>query len=65
MAKVNLQEMFVVKMERLISELDEIDLITPFQNVEPEWWIAMVNIRKSAFNAVQKFKTNQSQSNAS
>ena len=65
MAKVNLQEMFVVKMERLISELDEIDLITPFQNVEPEWWIAMVDIRKSAFNAVQKFKTNQSQSNAS
>jgi hypothetical protein len=43
-------------MEQLIVKLKEIDKETPWQHVEPEWWLMMSNIEKIAMSAIQKFK---------
>jgi hypothetical protein len=50
------KEKFITEMETLVSKLDVIDKETPWQAVEPTWWLEMMEIRQAAFNAVQKFK---------
>lgn len=50
------RQKFLVEMSNLITVLDAIDKETPWQHVEPEWWLEMMDIRKKAFDASQKFK---------
>jgi hypothetical protein len=56
LAEVTPRQKFVREMQSIISKLDAIDKETPWQHVEPEWWLDMMDIRKKAFDAVQKFK---------
>jgi len=62
MPKVDLQAMFVAELERLMSNLDEIDNAIP-NEYTPKWWWSMAEIRKSAFDAVQKFKIDKNKTN--
>lgn len=50
------RQRFVAEMKAIISKIDIIDKETPWQNSEPEWWLEMMEIRKKAFDAAQKFK---------
>lgn len=43
-------------MEPLLVKLKAIDKETPWQHVEPEWWLAMSDIERMAIATVQKFK---------
>jgi hypothetical protein len=56
LAEVTPRQKFVSEMQSIISKLDAIDKETPWQHVEPEWWLEMMDIRQKAFDAVQKFK---------
>jgi hypothetical protein len=56
LAEVTPRQKFVSEMQSIISKIDAIDKETPWQHVEPEWWLEMMGIRKKAFDAVQKFK---------
>lgn len=35
-------------LDKLISDIDLIDDDTPWQDYEPEWWLQMMVLRKSA-----------------
>lgn len=50
------RQKFVSEMEYLLIKLKEIDKETPWQNIEPEWWLAMDDIIRMAISAVHKFK---------
>jgi hypothetical protein len=55
-AEVAPRQKFVLEMEQLLVKLKAIDKETPWQHVEPEWWLAMSDIERMAIAAVQKFK---------
>jgi len=50
------REKFINEMEQLIIKLKAIDKETPWQNSEPEWWLAMSDIERLAISAVGNFK---------
>ena len=56
LAEVTPRQKFVSEMEQLLVKLKAIDKETPWQHVEPEWWLAMSDIERMAIAAVQKFK---------
>ncbi len=56
LAEVTPRQKFVSEMEQLLVKLKAIDKETPWQQVEPEWWLAMSDIERMAIAAVQKFK---------
>ncbi len=56
LAEVTPRQKFVTEMEQLLVKLKAIDKETPWQHVEPEWWLAMSDIERMAIAAVQKFK---------
>lgn len=55
--RITPRQKFVLEMEQLLIKLKAIDKETPFQSVEPEWWLAMSNIERMAIASVQKFKS--------
>jgi len=56
LAEVTPRQKFVSEMEQLLVKLKIIDKETPWQHVEPEWWLVMSDIERMAIAAVQKFK---------
>jgi hypothetical protein len=56
LAEVTQRQKFVAEMEQLLVKLKAIDKETPWQYIEPEWWLAMSDIERMAIAAVQKFK---------
>lgn len=50
------RQKFVAEMQSVISKIDAIDKETEWRPSEPEWWLEMMDIRRKAFDAVQKFK---------
>jgi hypothetical protein len=50
------KQKFISEMNSIISKIDSIDKETTFQHVEPTWWLEMMEIRKKAFDAIQKFR---------
>ncbi len=56
LVEVTPRQKFVSEMEQLLVKLKAIDKETPWQHVEPEWWLAMSDIERMAIAAVKKFK---------
>ena len=56
LAEVTPRQKFVSEMEQLLVKLKAIDKETPWQHVEPEWWLAMSDVERMAIATVQKFK---------
>lgn len=54
------KDRFVQEMDRLVETLNAIDNDTPWQHVEPEWWLKLSEIRRLAADASLKFKTSVS-----
>ena len=37
-------------LEHFLNEIDRVDRQTPWQEIEPEWWIDMIEIREFILN---------------
>ena len=56
MENLKAKQKFIEEMVAIVSKLEIIDKETVWQPVEPEWWLEMMDIKKKAFAAIQKFK---------
>ncbi|AKF13561.1 hypothetical protein PHIN3_298 [Sinorhizobium phage phiN3] len=55
MTKKNPREDFLQLLEEFINKTSAIDLKTPWQDVEPKWWLKMIELRQEAINAREEF----------
>lgn len=55
LSKVTPRQMFIRELRNLITQLTIIDKATPWQEIEPKWWLAMMDIRQKSINSVQEF----------
>lgn len=44
-------------LEKLLLDIDSIDNETPWQEVEPEWWVQMMVLRRSAQERFNRLDT--------
>lgn len=50
------RQMFVNEVENMINKLVEIDKSTPWQPVEPEWWLEMSDLERNMRVLLEKLK---------
>ncbi len=54
--KLTPRQEFLDELKKLIDKIDVIDKKVPWQHVEPEWWLEMMEIRRTGYAAIEKFK---------
>ena len=40
--------------QQILKSIEEIDKETPWQNIEPEWWLEMMELQKFVINLNSK-----------
>ena len=52
--KKGTKQNYLSMLEYFLNKIDKVDKQTPWQEIEPEWWIDMIEIREFILNKKEK-----------